>query len=93
MNSGDCDRMMPDGRHLTSVGSFTMVMTLVRVTLVTVGTAAYVGLAILGWGRWTAFFSHPALVALAVALSFRRHWAHLAPGACVARLFGPKTSA
>src|SRR5919109_3827620 len=44
-------------------------MTLVRWTLVTVGTAAYLGLAILGWGGWTAFFSHPARVALAVALA------------------------
>ena len=32
---------------------FPMVMTLVRWTLVMVGTAAYVGLAILGWGCWT----------------------------------------
>jgi hypothetical protein len=48
--SGDCDRMMPDGRHLTRGGSFTMVMTIVRVTLVIVGTAAYLGLAIFGWG-------------------------------------------
>jgi protein-S-isoprenylcysteine O-methyltransferase Ste14 len=46
-----------------------LVMTIVRVTLVTVGTAAYLGLAILGWGGWTAFFSHPARVALAVALA------------------------
>jgi protein-S-isoprenylcysteine O-methyltransferase Ste14 len=46
-----------------------MVMTIVRVTLVIVGTAAYLGLAILGWGGWTAFFSHPARVALAVVLS------------------------
>jgi protein-S-isoprenylcysteine O-methyltransferase Ste14 len=60
---------MPDGRHLASFGSFTMVMTLVRLTLVTVGTAAYVGLAILGWGGLTAFFSHPALAVLAVALA------------------------
>jgi protein-S-isoprenylcysteine O-methyltransferase Ste14 len=44
-------------------------MTLVRWTLVIVGTAAYLGLAILGWGGWTAFFSHPARVALAVALA------------------------
>jgi hypothetical protein len=44
-------------------------MTIVRVMLVTVGTAAYLGLAILGWGGWTAFFSHPARLALAVALS------------------------
>jgi hypothetical protein len=46
-----------------------MVMTLVRVTLVLGGTAAYVGLAILGWGGWPAFFSHPARGALAVALA------------------------
>jgi protein-S-isoprenylcysteine O-methyltransferase Ste14 len=46
-----------------------MVMTIVRWTLVIVGTAAYLGLAILGWGGWTAFFSHPARVALAVALA------------------------
>ena len=43
-------------------------MTIVRVTLVLGGTAAYLGLAILGWGGWTAFFSHPVLVALAVVL-------------------------
>jgi protein-S-isoprenylcysteine O-methyltransferase Ste14 len=61
--------MMPDGRHLIRVGSFTMVMTIVRVTLVIVGTAAYVGQAILGWGGWTAFSSHPALVALAGTLA------------------------
>jgi protein-S-isoprenylcysteine O-methyltransferase Ste14 len=39
------------------------------VTLVLGGTAAYVGLAILGWGGWTAFFAHPARVALAVTLA------------------------
>jgi len=33
-----------------------------------VGTCAYLGLAILGWGGFAAFFSHPALIALAVAL-------------------------
>jgi hypothetical protein len=43
--------------------------TIVRVTLVLGGTAAYLGLAILGWGGWTAFFAHPALVALAAALA------------------------
>ena len=46
-----------------------MVMTIVRLTLVIVGTAAYLGLAILGWGGWTAFFSHPARVVLAVVLA------------------------
>jgi hypothetical protein len=45
-----------------------MVMTSVRVTLLLVGTAAYLGLAILGWGGWTGFFAHPARVALAVVL-------------------------
>ena len=38
-----------------------------RMILVLVGSAAYFGLAILGWGGFAAFFSHPALVALAVA--------------------------
>ncbi len=33
-----------------------------------VGTAAYLGLAVLGWGGLAAFFSHPALVALAIAV-------------------------
>lgn len=37
-----------------------------RFTLVVVGTAAYFGLAVLGWGGFTAFFSHLALIALAV---------------------------
>jgi protein-S-isoprenylcysteine O-methyltransferase Ste14 len=31
-------------------------------------TVAYLGLAILGWGGFAAFFSHPALVALAIVL-------------------------
>ena len=43
-------------------------MTSVRVTLVIIGTAAYLCLAILGWGGWTAFFAHPARIALAVVL-------------------------
>jgi protein-S-isoprenylcysteine O-methyltransferase Ste14 len=38
------------------------------VTLIIGGTAAYFGLAVLGWGGPAAFFSHPALIALAVAL-------------------------
>jgi protein-S-isoprenylcysteine O-methyltransferase Ste14 len=33
-----------------------------------VATLAYLGLAILGWGGFAAFFSHPALLALAIAL-------------------------
>jgi protein-S-isoprenylcysteine O-methyltransferase Ste14 len=31
-----------------------------------VGSLAYLGLAILGWGGFAAFFSHPALIALAI---------------------------
>jgi protein-S-isoprenylcysteine O-methyltransferase Ste14 len=31
-----------------------------------VGTLAYLGLAILGWGGFAAFFSHPPLIALAI---------------------------
>ncbi len=33
-----------------------------------VATLAYLGLAILGWGGFAAFFSHPARIALAIAL-------------------------
>ncbi len=38
-----------------------------RLALIVGGTAAYLGLAVLGWGGFAAFFSHPALIALAVA--------------------------
>jgi protein-S-isoprenylcysteine O-methyltransferase Ste14 len=31
-----------------------------------IGTLAYLGLAVLGWGELAAFFSHPALIALAI---------------------------
>ena len=37
-----------------------------RVLLVFVGTVVYLGLAVLGWGGFRAFFSHPALIALTV---------------------------
>jgi len=40
----------------------------VRFTLIIVGTAAFLGLAVLGWGGFMAFFSHRALIALAIAL-------------------------
>ena len=40
----------------------------VRTALVLVGTAAYLGLAILGWGGFAAFFAHDALTALAIVL-------------------------
>jgi protein-S-isoprenylcysteine O-methyltransferase Ste14 len=44
-----------------------MGLSIVRVTFIMAATAAYFGLAILGWGGPAAFFSHPALTALAVA--------------------------
>jgi protein-S-isoprenylcysteine O-methyltransferase Ste14 len=39
-----------------------------RFMLSIVGSAAYVGLAILGWGGFSAFFSHPPLVALTAVM-------------------------
>src|SRR5271167_3460783 len=41
-------------------------MPILRLTLTVVGTAAYLGLAVLGWGGFAAFFSHPALIALTI---------------------------
>jgi protein-S-isoprenylcysteine O-methyltransferase Ste14 len=47
-----------------------MAMPTVKITLfVLLGTAAYLCLAVLGWGGFRAFFSHPALIALTIALS------------------------
>ena len=44
-------------------------MTTPRLTLITIiATLAYLGLAILGSGGFAAFFSHPALIALAITL-------------------------
>jgi hypothetical protein len=34
-----------------------------------IGTLAYLGLPVLGWGGFAAFFSHPALIALTVTTS------------------------
>jgi protein-S-isoprenylcysteine O-methyltransferase Ste14 len=45
-----------------------MVKSTVRLTLLVTGTAAYLGLAVLGWGGLAAFFSHPARIALAVVV-------------------------
>jgi protein-S-isoprenylcysteine O-methyltransferase Ste14 len=39
----------------------------VRLIAIVAGAAAYLGLAILGWGGFTAFFSHAALIALTIA--------------------------
>ena len=44
----------------------TMIVTPRTATFTLLGTLAYLGLAVLGWGGVTAFFSHPALIALAV---------------------------
>jgi len=41
----------------------------VRVILVVMGTVAYLGLAVLGWGGLAAFFAHPALIGLAVVFT------------------------
>lgn len=41
---------------------------LIRLTLVIIATALYLGLAVVGWGGFVPFFSHPALVALSVAI-------------------------
>jgi protein-S-isoprenylcysteine O-methyltransferase Ste14 len=62
-------RMLPDGRHLTPCENFTMMMTSVRVMRGLGGTAAYLGLAMLGEGGWTSFCAHPARVVLAVVLA------------------------
>jgi protein-S-isoprenylcysteine O-methyltransferase Ste14 len=43
-------------------------MPILRMILVGVGTAAYLGLAVLGWGGLEAFFSHPARLVLAIVL-------------------------
>ena len=51
-----------------------------RVALVIGGTAVYFGLAILGWGGVAAFFSHPALVALAAATGAMVVVAYIAGG-------------
>jgi protein-S-isoprenylcysteine O-methyltransferase Ste14 len=39
-----------------------------RLASIAIGTCAYAGLAILGWGGFRPFFSHPALIALVVVL-------------------------
>src|ERR1700730_9435326 len=56
----DCNR--------ARAGKGAMVVSIVRVTFIMAATAAYFGLAVLGWGGPAAFFSHPALIALAAAV-------------------------
>jgi protein-S-isoprenylcysteine O-methyltransferase Ste14 len=50
---------------LRNVAAMTPTPSLVFITLV--GTFVYLGLAVLGWGGFAAFFSHPPLTALAIA--------------------------
>jgi hypothetical protein len=51
---------------LTHLNEVTMTFT-PRAIFTLVGTFGYLGLAILGWGGFAAFFSHPALIALVAA--------------------------
>jgi len=53
---------------LSTLKGAAVTSSLLRLTLVVVGTLAYLGLAVLGWGGLAAFFSHPARIALAVVL-------------------------
>jgi protein-S-isoprenylcysteine O-methyltransferase Ste14 len=39
-----------------------------RLASIAIGTCAYAGLAVLGWGGFRPFFSHPALIALVMGL-------------------------
>jgi hypothetical protein len=39
-----------------------------RLTFIALGACAYTGLAIVGWGGFRPFFSHPTLIALVVVL-------------------------
>ncbi len=55
-----------------------MLSPIIRIFLLVAGTAGYLGLAVLGWGSFAAFFSHPALVAVVViqcALAFAGYFA------------------
>jgi hypothetical protein len=55
-----------DGDHL--MANFRLVMKVAaRLLLILISTAAYFTLAILGWGGFAPFFSHPPLISLAMA--------------------------
>jgi len=58
----------------------TMTVTPRMVAFTLIGTLAYLGLAVLGWGGLAAFLSHPALIALAI-LTFVMSGAALFSGA------------
>ncbi len=69
-------------------------MPTVRLTLVVVvGTAAYLGVAVLGWGGYAAFFSHPARVALALAVFYAIIYFYGGPvyASCACSLAGHNT--
>ena len=53
---------VPDDESKNLIGTLRLVL------LTLVGTLAYLGLAVLGRGGFVAFFSHPALDALALVL-------------------------
>jgi protein-S-isoprenylcysteine O-methyltransferase Ste14 len=56
--------MMRAGNEFrTPAGEAAMILT-VKLALIVGGTAAYLALAVLGWGGFSAFFSQPALIAL-----------------------------
>jgi protein-S-isoprenylcysteine O-methyltransferase Ste14 len=62
-----------------------MLNPVLRLVLVMVSTAGYLGLAVLGWGGFAAFFAHPALAAVAaiqIALALAALFAggNLSPG-------------
>src|SRR5271167_4808331 len=46
-----------------------MLSPIIRIFLLVAGTAGYLGLAVLGWGGFAAFFSHPALTAVVIIQS------------------------
>jgi hypothetical protein len=50
------------------VGVLSLMRSALRLLLVAIGSCAYAGLAVLGWGGFRSFFSHPAFVALVVVL-------------------------
>src|SRR5262249_34270666 len=56
-----------EGRGVIPTGAGTAtVKTVLKLTLMVLGTAAYLGLAVMGRGGLAEFFSHPPLAALAV---------------------------
>jgi protein-S-isoprenylcysteine O-methyltransferase Ste14 len=65
--------MLNRRRHLllyrsVVVGVLSLMRSALRLLLVAIGSCAYAGLAVLGWGGFRSFFSHPAFVALVVIL-------------------------